>query len=130
MIRSLLMGMALVVVAKAASAQITTYVAPARPAAPTREMVAAADSALRDSVATTTITNMKAWVDSAAGVPVPAHVGQIDSTALVNDPGRPITTFSDGSVAPATASDLPALAILGVVLLAVGVALLASRPRG
>ena len=130
MIRSLLMGMALVLVATAASAQITTYVAPSRPAAPTREMVAAADSALRDSVATTTITNMKAWVDSAAGVPVPAHVGQIDSTALVNDPGRPITTFSDGSVAPATASDLPALAVLGVVLLAVGVALLVSRPRG
>jgi hypothetical protein len=130
MIRSLLMGMALVLVATAASAQITTYVAPTRPAAPTREMVAAADSALRDSVATTTITNMKAWVDSAAGVPVPAHVGQIDSTALVNDPGRPITTFSDGSVAPATASDLPALALLGVVLLALGVALLVSRPRG
>jgi hypothetical protein len=130
MIRSLLMGMALVLVATAASAQITTYVAPSRPAAPTREMVAAADSAVRDSVATTTITNMKAWVDSAAGVPVPAHVGQIDSTALVNDPGRPITTFSDGSVAPATASTLPALAILGVVLFAVGAALLVSRPRG
>lgn len=130
MIRTLFIGTALVLVASAAGAQITTYVAPSRPAAPTRDMVAAADSAQRDSLAQSTMTNMKAWVDSAAGVAVPVHVGQIDSTALVNDPGRPTTTFSDGSVAPATASDLPAFALLGAVIFAIGAVLVAIRPRG
>jgi hypothetical protein len=130
MVRTLFTGIALVVVASSAGAQITTYVAPPRAQAPTREMVAAADSVRRDSVAQTTMTNMKAWVDSAAGVPVPSHVGRIDSTALANDPGRPeVTTFSDGSVAPATASALPTIALLGVVIFAVGAALLATRPR-
>lgn len=130
MIRTLQITITLVLVAGTAQAQITTYVAPPRAAAPTREMVAAADSVRRDSVAHVTMTNMKAWVDSAAGVPVPTTVGRIDSAALVNDPGRPVTTFSDGSVAPATASNLPTLAVLGLVFLAIGSALLASRPRG
>lgn len=131
MVRSLFIGTALALVANTASAQITTYVAPARAPLPTREMVAAADSARRDSVAQTAMTNMKAWVDSAAGVAVPSHVGRIDSTALANDPGRPVvTTFSEGAVAPATASELPTLALLGVVIFALGVALLANRPRG
>jgi hypothetical protein len=48
-----------------------------------------------------------------------------------NDPGRPAaTTFSDGSVAPATASELPMLAVAGVVVLVVGAALVTTRPRG
>jgi hypothetical protein len=128
--RTLSLGMALMLTAQAASAQITTYIAPPRPATPSREMVASADSARRDSVAQTAITNMKAWVDSAAGVAVPSHVGRIDSTALVNDPGRPVTTFSDGSVAPATASDLPTLLLVGFVAFALGAGLLATRPRG
>jgi hypothetical protein len=119
---------ALALIASAAQAQITTYVAPPREAAPTREMVASADSARRDSVARIT-TDMKAWVDSAAGVPVPTTVGRVDSAALANDPGRPVTSFSDGSVAPATASKLPTLAVMGVLLLALGTALLANRSR-
>jgi hypothetical protein len=141
MFRGVLAGMALMVCAADASAQVTTYIAPPRPPSADPLVVAAADSARRDSIATVAMTNMKAWVDSAAGVTVPAHVG--DST--VNDPGRPVTTgsgpvspnatpvtttFSEGSVAPATASDLPALAILGVVGLLAGAALIAYRPRG
>jgi hypothetical protein len=76
---------------------------------------------------------MKAWVDSAAGVSVPAHVGVVDSSALVNDPGRPeppVTTFSNGSVAPDTASNLPTLAIAGLVVLMIGAAVLRNRQRG
>lgn len=130
MVRTLYTGLALVLLATTAQAQITTYVAPQRAAAPTRGMVAAADSARRDSVSQMTMTNMKAWVDSAAGIPVPTTVGRVDSAALANDPGRPVTTFSEGSVAPATASDLPAVTLLGVVFLALGAALLANRPRG
>jgi hypothetical protein len=111
------------------SAQITTYVAPTRPLAPTPQAVATADSTRRDSVQQATMTNMKAWVDSAAGVAIPAHVGT-DSSAMVNDPGRPVvTTFSNGSVAPATASDLPTLAAIGAVVLLVGAGLLVTRPR-
>jgi hypothetical protein len=118
-----------------AEAQITTYVAPPRPIS-TAEAVAAADSARRDSVAEATMVNMKTWVDSASGIAVPEYVGRVDSTALVNDPGRvaverPVaTTFSDGSVAPATASDLPTLAIIGIVALALGGLLLERHSRG
>jgi hypothetical protein len=116
--------------ATVATAQITTYVAPPRAETP-GGMIATADSARRDSVARATMTNMKAWVDSAAGIPVPATVGAVDSAALANDPGAPVvTTFSEGAVAPATASVLPALALVGVALLALGAILLATRPRG
>ncbi len=126
MVRAVLAVVALAFGATQASAQITTYVAPPRPAA-AAQVIAAADSVRRDSVAQVTMTNMKVWVDSAAGVSVPAHVG--DSLSVV-DPGAPVTTtFSDGSVAPATASTLPALAVLGVVFVALGAALLAHRPR-
>lgn len=129
MVRPVNIALALVLSASSAQAQITTYVAPPRAQPPTREMVAAADSARRDSVAQVA-TNMKAWVDSAAGVDVPSTVGRVDSAALVNDPGRPVSTFSDGAVAPATASNLPTIAVVGVVFVVIGAALLANRPRG
>jgi hypothetical protein len=124
MFRTTLAGIAFILGASELSAQITTYVAPARPAAPTPQMVAVADSVQRDSVAQATMTNMKAWVDSAAGIVVPAHVG--DSTAV--DPGLPVTTtFVDGAVAPATASSLPALALFGFAAIAVGALLRRKR---
>src|SRR5437867_6185337 len=122
---------ALIVAANVANAQITTYVAPPRAAAPSAQAVATADSARRDSVAQATMTNMKAWVDSAAGVPG-LRVAVVDSATVVADTaaGRAtVTTFSNGSVAPATASDLPLLGLLGFALFAVGVILLAHRPR-
>ena len=110
--------------AATAGAQVTTYIAPPRPAAADPIVVATADSVRRDSVATVAMTNMKTWVDSAAGIAVPAYVG--DST--VNDPGRPVeTTFNSGSVAPATASTLPTVAIAGIVILIAGAALVAYR---
>lgn len=129
MFRAILAGVALTLAASHANAQITTYIAPPRSAAPSPQMVAAADSARQDSVAQVTMTNMKTWVDSAAGIAVPAYVGD---TSAANDPGRPdltVTTFEEGSVAPATASALPALGLFGVVVFAVGAALLAGRPR-
>lgn|SRR5688572_2917971 len=127
MFRAVLGGLFLCLSASVASAQITTYVAPPRPLAPL-PMVAAADSAQRDSVARAAMTNMKTWVDSAAGVAVPAHVGD---TIPATDPGRPVTTtFADGSVAPATASTLPSLLLAGLVSLVIGAVLLAHRQRG
>src|SRR5688572_11846630 len=128
MFRTVFVGVALVLGASELSAQITTYIAPARPPAPSPQMVAAADSAQRDSVAQVTMTNMKAWVDSAAGVTVPAHVGD---SIPADDPGRPVTTttFVDRSVAPATASNLPAFTLLGLLAIAVGAALRPKRQR-
>jgi len=120
---------ALMLSATILNAQITTYVAPPRPLAPSPQAVATADSVKRDSVQQATMTNMKAWVDSAAGVTIPARVGT-DSSAMVNDPGRPVvTTFSNGTVAPATASELPTLAVLGAFLLLIGAGILVSRSR-
>lgn len=126
--RVVLAAVGLMLSAHALTAQITTYVAPPRPSAPSPEAVATADSVKRDSVQTASMTNMKAWVDSAAGITVPSTVGT-DSSALVNDPGRPVTTFSDGSIAPSTASDLPTLAVVGAMALLVGVGLIANRRR-
>jgi len=120
---------ALTFVANAANAQITTYIAPPKPLAPSPLAVATADSARRDSVAHATVTNMKAWVDSAAGISVPEHVGAVD-TALATDSSRAVaTTFSNGSVAPATASTLPTLAVVGVLVLAIGAGLVTTRSR-
>jgi len=131
MVRTLYLGVAaLSIAASSAGAQITTYIAPPRQTAQERELIATADSARRDSVARATMANMTAWVDSAAGVPVPPTVGAVDTAALANDPGRPVTTFSDGAVAPATASSLPTLVVIGAVAFAIGAALLAMRSRG
>jgi hypothetical protein len=128
MFRAVMAGALLALSASHAGAQITTYVAPPRPAAADPAVVAAADSARKDSVARVAMTNMAEWVDSASGVAVPGAVGD---TLAANDPGRPVTTtFSEGAVAPATASDLPMLAAAGALLLVVGAALVANRSRG
>jgi hypothetical protein len=123
MFRAVLAGVTLTLCVSQASAQITTYVAPSRPAAPDPAVVATADSVRRDSLAQVAMTNMKEWVDSAAGIAVPATVG--DSLPPVS-----VTTFEDGSVAPNTASDLPTLALVGFIFLLVGAGLVANRQRG
>ena len=123
MLRAVLAGVALAFCASQASAQITTYVAPPRPPAPDPALVAVSDSVRRDSLAQVAMTNMKEWVDSAAGIAVPERVG--DSLPPVS-----VTTFEDGSVAPATASDLPTIALVGFVFLVLGAGLIANRPRG
>ena len=123
MFRAVLAGIALTLSASQASAQLTTYVAPSRPPAPDPAVVAATDSARRDSLAAVAMTNMKEWVDSAAGIAVPESVG--DSLPPVS-----VTAFEDGSVAPATASDLPTLALVGFVFLLLGAGLVANRPKG
>jgi hypothetical protein len=127
MFRAVVVAFGLAFSASTASAQITTYVAPPRPAKPTPQMVAAADSARADSLATTAMTNMKSWVDSAAGVSVPSHVG--DSTRSDSLPPVSVTTFENGSVAPNTASALPTIALIGLVAFVTGAVLLAGRPK-
>ena len=128
MFRAVVVALGLAVSVSAANAQITTYIAPPRPAKPTPQMVAAADSARADSAAAVAMTNMKTWVDSAAGITVPSRVG--DSTMRADSvPPAVVTTFQDGTVAPNTASFLPTIGLFGVIAFAVGAVLLAGRPR-
>jgi hypothetical protein len=126
-----------------AGGQFTTFVTPPRPRvdstkiAPTPEQ----KQATADSVARVTITNMKAWVDSAAGDVV---VNRTDSAGRPVAAGGPVTTgttptpraanpestttFRDGARAPDTATWLPLLVLVGASAIGVGVVLLRWRP--
>lgn len=136
MYRAVFAGVLLALSASDGNAQITTFVPPPRPVEPSRQALVA-DSLRRDSIEQASMKNMKAWVDSAAGVSVPAHVG--DSTATPpppvpvpapTTPEPPVTTtFENGAVAPATASRLPALSLFGVLSVLFGALLLARRHR-
>ena len=122
------------------SAQFTTFIAPPRKAAvdsPKATVVAA--KARADSVARMTLSDMKAWVDSAAGVSsakiaaASADTTMASAVATVPDeraaPSRTTTTFSNGAIAPNTASPLPAYLVTGLASLAAGMLLLGLRQR-
>ncbi|HVE78516.1 MAG TPA: hypothetical protein VNA89_06630 [Gemmatimonadaceae bacterium] len=124
---------AVALAAQPASAQFTTVV---RPAARTDSVVDSTPIvARRDSVTRATLADLRAWVDSSAALAsrAPADSTTVpDSAAAVVDAAQPAapertTEFSDGAVAPATASPLPFLALLGVVSFLIGLALLARR---
>ena len=129
MFRAVVVALVLAVSAGAAQAQITTYIAPPRPAKPTPAMVAAADSARADSTAAVAMTNMKTWVDSAAGVTVPSRVGDTTTARTDSLPPTVVTTFENGAVAPNTASALPTIGLIGIVVFGVGAWLLFAGPR-
>jgi len=124
MFRAILGGVVLCLSASVASAQITTYVAPPRPLAQT-PMVAAADSAQRDSVARAAMTNMKTWVDSAAGVVVPPADTAFRVQTITGDT---VTMTSVGMVAPNTASPVPFLLATGILGMLLGL-MMVRRPR-
>jgi hypothetical protein len=128
-----------------AFAQFATVVTPPRPrvdtaataATPAQQRVAA------DSVARVAITNMKAWVDSAAGDVV---VNRVDSTGRPVAATGPVTSgvvtpvmrdaasaestsvFREGARAPDTATWLPLLVLVGTGAVALGVLLLRWHP--
>jgi hypothetical protein len=126
-----------------AGAQFTTFVTPPKPRvdstkiAPTPEQ----KQATADSVARVTITNMKAWVDSAAGDVV---VNRTDSAGRPVAAAGPVTagvtptqnvasresttTFQEGARAPDTATWLPLLILVGAGAMGVGLVLLRWRP--
>ncbi|MGI8496662.1 MAG: hypothetical protein ACR2OG_03635 [Gemmatimonadaceae bacterium] len=134
----------LAIIATPAAAQFTTVVQP--PAAPAKQQQQAAarvDSARKKSDSATVasrLTNMKLWVDSAAGVadsrkPVPppdsamtTRVVAADSAARLSaTPARSLpapveksATFKDGAPAPATGTELPLLALLGSAAIITG----------
>lgn len=129
--------------ARTVAAQITTFVPPKPAPRPdtTQKTVAEKAAEKRDSVSRLTLTSMKAWVDSAVGLPAPSPVPPRDTIAtsdvdradsLFRDhvlPPAPTRFFSNGAIAPATASNLPAMVAAGVVSLLAGLLLLRSGRR-
>ena len=111
---------------RAGTAQITTFIAPPNRARDSvKAAVAQAKEAVQDSVARAQITDMKTWVDSAAGLTVPPI--PVDSSAFAPLPpvevGSPAGRLN-GARAPATAGSLPLLLLLGAGAMGAGALLL------
>jgi len=106
-----------------AAAQFTTFIPPKNKVQDSvKAVVAEQQRARADSMTAASLTNMKTWVDSAAGVVPPTRA---DSAIAAVDSA----TFPNGSRAPMTASALPLLIVIGAASLGVG-AFLLSAPTG
>jgi hypothetical protein len=119
-----------------AHAQITTYVPVPVQSDSAKAAVVATRAAQADSSTKATLTNMKTWVDSAAGIAAAPDTAvttvATNTTTTSTSPatGRPVTTtFSNGAVAPETASTLPLIALVGLAALSLGTVMLAGRGR-
>ena len=126
-----------------AAGQFTTFTPP-RPRVDTTRVAPtpAQQQAAVDSVARVTITNMKAWFESAAGDIVVIRTDSAGRPVAATGPvtsgsataGRTAAaaestmTFRDGARAPDTATYLPLFVLVGTGALAVGVVLLRWRP--
>lgn len=129
-----------------ALAQFTTFIPPRPPAVDSvKAAVAVQQKAKTDSSVNLQLTNMKTWVDSAAGIVTPPATTSDSlaagltpastATASVTPPDAPLpdsARFKNGIPAPATASELPLVALIGAVLLTVGFLIVSvdeSQPR-
>jgi len=129
-----------------AGAQFTTFIPPvAKTAADSVKAAVVAEQKVRqDSIVVAQMTNMKTWVDSAAGVAptprtttartTPPRVAPTDSIATIPKATATRTThtdsaFANGTRAPATASVLPLLLVAGVGLIFAGVLVSRTQPR-
>jgi hypothetical protein len=127
-------------------AQFTTFIPPQNKLADSAKTVAVAQERARtDSVMRIKMTEMKAWVDSAAGtVALPTTSADptttptpVVPTTVARDTAALTTAASDsalrlrhGAKAPNTASDLPLLALIGAIALAIGTVMLAGTQLG
>lgn len=114
------------------SAQFTTFIPPRNQMTDSARAVAATQQkAQTDSAINAQLANMKTWVDSAAGVVSPPRTG-VDSVAAPSNPQPPVADTAmavAGTRAPATASNLPLLALSGLGLLVIGTILVGgARP--
>ncbi|HET9424081.1 MAG TPA: hypothetical protein VFO55_01820 [Gemmatimonadaceae bacterium] len=120
---------ALIIIASApaaAAAQFTTFIAPPNQVKDSiKAVVAAEQKATADSVTRAQITNMKTWVDSAAGVVVPPADTAFAVQTITGTTG---TTASAGMLAPNTASPVPFLLATGIAGMLLGLYLV-RRPR-
>jgi LPXTG-motif cell wall-anchored protein len=116
-----------VVAAEPARAQFTATVAPPKREKPAAQVTAEAQAAAQaDTSRRTQLSEMRAWVDSAAEAATGRPVVRQDSTTLTTT--STVTTASAGTVEmPDTASPLPAIALAGGLLLGLG-GLLLRRP--
>lgn len=120
---------------KIASAQFTTFIPPRNVVQDSIKAAAVVQQQVQtDSIAHAQITNMKTWVDSAAGL-VPTTVAVSDSVASNTSVAATTasvttdtTTFRNGMRAPATASSLPLLVLIGALLVVSGLLIL-RRPE-
>ena len=126
--------LAALVAAPCASAQFTALVTPPPRPAPPVELVASAGDVTADTTTERRMSDMKAWVDSAA-VAVAAQAPQDTTTppvivetppAVAAPPQEEVSAFREGAPAPDTATPLPALLVIGAGLVAGG-ALLRRR---
>jgi hypothetical protein len=118
-----------------AHAQFTTFIPPRPKAVDSVKAATAAQAKMAtDSAVTTQLTNMKTWVDSAAGIAGPPVTAADSLAAGLPAPvnAADTATFRNGIPAPETASDLPLIALLGTALLALGIVMIAmdeAKPR-
>ena len=119
-------------------AQITTFVAPPRQAAvDSAKANVAAAAAKADTTKRMALTDMKAWVDSAAGVATPQVATADTAMYSTTQPTAPssagrasgTTSFSNGAIAPNTASPLPFYLAGGFVLILAGMGTLRLARR-
>jgi hypothetical protein len=111
---------------RVAAAQFTTFIPPQTKLADSVKAVVAAEEKARvDSTNAARITNMKVWVDSAAGV---LPMTTADSLAAGLPTGADSVTMPNGTRAPATASSLPLLAFAGLFFIVVGGVLIRGAP--
>jgi hypothetical protein len=119
-----------------AAAQFTTFIPPQTRVADSVKAAAAVQRiAPRDTMLSTRLTHLKTWVDSAAGVAAPLRVTPDSVTPIKPVPPaadsatkRPPETAAPiiGERAPATASDLPLLALIGSAALGLGALILGT----
>ena len=129
--RRLFVLLLLVATPATAKAQFTTFIPPKNKAQDSvKAAVVAQQKAQADSVTAAALTNMKTWVDSAAGIVAPTtHADSVMRADSLATAAAENSTFRDGSRAPSTASPLPFLALIGATCLAMGVGLLRIPPR-
>ena len=136
--RAIFVAALLMVAPAALEAQITTLVPPAREPTPVTAARDAAEAEARaDSIRTVQLSDMREWVDSAsvamAAAPDTAAV-EVDSGEVAMErpelprDREPTTEFREGAPAPATATRLPLLALIGIGALGIG-AVLVRRPH-
>ena len=114
-------------------AQITTVIAPPKRAEATAQAAARREEVAQDSVARVTLTGMKQWVDSAAQAlalrpdtgtapsEVPAAVAPPAPQRADSTPRQP--AVREGVRAPDTATQVPAVALLGAAMVLLGLVL-------
>lgn len=134
---ALVLTLAALITPAGLEAQFTTFVPKPTKTAndSTKAATVAAARSHADSVTRMSIMSMKQWVDSAAGTSTATTANDTTTataTAVVNNPTMTApnvntrsttTTFSNGAIAPNTASPLPAYLAAGFVSLTAGLML-------